>query len=180
MFISSYLLIATSLYYYQFIFLIYAVKVRFQKLNQCLRSVLRAELLNKEKLEAINLTMKVHDELNEIVEIINRCYSFPIMFHLVSLYTVFLMFLFNLVTFKSYFNLDSMLLMFISNLLLNIYQTTYPLLIMGLGSAATKEGRRTSSIIHKYLNERLNKEVDQKVFFEVIFNFILLICNNFS
>lgn len=161
--ISIYLQFSVTLYFYQFIFLIYAVKMRFEKLNQCLRSIFREELNNKEKVDVISLTMKIHDDLNGIVEIINQCYSFPAMFYLASLYTVILMFLFNLVTFKSYFDFDDMFLVFITDFILNIYQLTYPLLIMGLGSAATKEGQRTSFIIHKILNESCGKEIDQKV-----------------
>lgn len=36
-------------------------------------------------------------------------------------------------------------------------------IIMGVGSSATKEGQRTSSIVHKILNRNLKKEVDRKV-----------------
>lgn len=172
---GNYLFICSSTYFYQFIFLIYAVKMRYQKINQCLMVTFsKEELIKNKKLSCINQIMKIHDDLNEIVEIINACFSFPVMFYLYSLFANFLMFLFGLITIKSYFNLDSMWLMFISNCVWNIYMISFPLIIMGVASATTREGQKTSSIVHKILNESIDREMDIKVcYLQSIDDFII-------
>lgn len=44
-----------------------------------------------------------------------------------------------------------------------MYQISFPLIIMGVASATTREGQKTSSIVHKILNESIDREMDIKV-----------------
>lgn len=110
---------------------------------------------------------KIHDDLNEAVELINQAYSVQIMFYFVFSGSIFLIFIFSLITFQSYFNINQHLLLLIGGCVWNFFQIAFVLIVMGVGSAATKEGQRTSSIVHKILNKSLHQEIDLKVIFQL-------------
>ena len=114
-------------------------------------------------LEKITSSIKIHDELIEIVEKINECYSLQMVFYFASNFLILLMFLFNSWTFANYFNTDGILYLLITLLIYHLYYLSFLLLVMYFGSSATKQGQKTSKYVHKALNMNLHKKIDSKV-----------------
>lgn len=72
----------------QFIFLIWTVKLRLEKLNIFLRKSLSKVLTESAIDENINLNQvaKLHDKLVDVSEAINRCYGFPVRDKFIEVY----------------------------------------------------------------------------------------------
>ena len=110
----------------------------------------------------ITSLIEIHEDIIGVVDSINQCYSFPIMFYFINTCSMFLLFLFTVITFKAYFSVDQ-LLMFIGSSLWIISQVVLILIIMYVGGSSTKEGQKTSSIVHGILNRSENEKVKEKV-----------------
>lgn len=106
---------------------------------------------------------EIHDNLNETVVLINHCYSVQMMIYFLFIFALIIMFVFSTLTYKSYFIIETMWLVFIGGCIWNFYQAFFILTIMYAGSVATREGQKTSSIVHKALNQSINEEVNVKV-----------------
>ena len=113
-------------------------------------------------ISSITSLIDIHDKLNEVIERINQSYSFQVMLYFAFMCAIFLMFLFSLVTFNIYITLNN-LLQFVSSCIWNAYHFSFIIIVMSVSSAATREGRKTSSIVHRILNQNLNEDVDRKV-----------------
>ena len=118
----------------------------------------------KSSLNIIRLIINIHDDLIDTVDLINQCYSVQIMFYFTCGFGMTLMFVFNVITFKSYFKMEDQYMLFIANCAWNFYKLMFLLTIMYLGSATKNEGQKTATIVFKILNRSFNEEVDKKVF----------------
>lgn len=63
---------------YHFTFWMWAVKLRFQKINIFLKETFKSGKRVENEMEALNKAAKLHDKLVDITECINQCYGFPV------------------------------------------------------------------------------------------------------
>ena len=72
------------------------------------------------------------------------------------------MFIFNVITFESYFGMDKHFMLFIADCVWNFYQMSFVLIIICFGSLSTKKGQKTLNIVYKIINESVYDELVEK------------------
>lgn len=68
----------------QFVLLVWAVKLRYQKINSYLKRILLDSSINgvRDGNQKLNGLASIHDKLVDVSESINRCYGFPVSFNI--------------------------------------------------------------------------------------------------
>lgn len=107
---------------------------------------------------------KVHDTLCEAITVINQIYSTFMMLYFAGIFCVFNLFLFSLVITKNYYsNPNEALIVNIGNFQWNFYDLFLIFIVIRSTTAASDEGKETSSLIFKIINTSMDGKLNGRV-----------------
>ncbi|XP_035919759.1 uncharacterized protein LOC118517587 isoform X5 [Anopheles stephensi] len=146
----------------QFLFFLLVLKERYCAVNRAFRMYFpttpsavgnRSEFAICSEKEQINVLKQIkilHDKLNDVVELVNYCFSVQITFCVGLCFVIGVVCSFGL--FRAFIYRNELFYMGVLNFIWYMYYLFFVLFFIAVGSKITREGKRIGILVHKAIN----------------------------